>query len=168
MTSPSYCIPTGKYCSNSVISLDHRFFEQMCKWRHHHRIILHSHHTGVHLSLGRRGINGDILITDIGEGDSDALLCYTDLTQCCRSHETSTDIGALGNWLYPNGSAVPIAPSGNDFYRDRGLSLVRLNRRNNATSPEGLFCCVVPDATFTSVTVCANLCKLFKVIFKLI
>ena len=123
--------------------------------------LIHSLCTGVHLSLGDVGNNSNIFITDIGE-DSEALPCYTDLTQCCRSNDTSDDIGVLGEWLYPNGSAVEPSMSGNDFYRNRGPSLVRLNRRNNATSPEGQFCCVVPDATFTNVTVCANICKLFK------
>ena len=69
---------------------------------------------------------------------------------------------ALGQWFYSNGSEVDIAMSGDGFYRNRGPSVVRLNRRNNATSPEGQFCCVVPDATFTSVIVCANLGKLLK------
>ena len=57
-------------------------------------------HTGVHLSLGS-GNNSNILITDIGEGDSDALLCYTDFTQCCRGIDSPNGI-ALGEWLYPN------------------------------------------------------------------
>ena len=111
---------------------------------------------GVHISLGN-GNNSNILITDIGEGDSEALLCYTDLAQCCRGIETPNGI-ALGEWLYPNGSKIATGMSGDDFYWNRGPSLVRLNRRNNATSPEGQFCCVIPDATLTNVT---NLCKLF-------
>jgi hypothetical protein len=31
---------------------------------------------------------------------------------------------------------------------------VRLNRRNNAMSPTGPFCCVVPDATSITKTTC--------------
>ena len=112
--------------------------------------------TGVYLSLGS-GNNTNILITDIGEGD-EALLCYTDLAQCCRGDEMSSRM-ALGWWFYPNRSSIDSGGFGGDFYRNRDSSLVRLNRRNNATSPVGQFCCVVPDATFTNVTVCANLGK---------
>ena len=122
--------------------------------------IYHFFFTGVYISRGN-GNNSDILISEIGVGDDGALLCYTDLTQCCRDEHSSSGM-AVGEWFYPNGSEVTISASGDDFYRNRGPSLVRLNRRNNATSPEGQYCCVVPDATFTNVTVCANLCKLFK------
>ena len=94
--------------------------------------------------------NGDsILIGEIGEGDG-ALLCVTDLDQCCRD-------GGLGEWFYPNESLVRVNGSNDDFYRDRGPSVVRLNRRNNATSPIGQYCCVVPDATFTNKTTCVNI-----------
>ena len=96
--------------------------------------------------------NGNILNTDIGEGDCGALLCYTDLNECC--HDSNTSNGALGQWFYPNGSAVGIWNSGQDFYVDRGPSVVRLNRRINATSTTGLFCCVVPDATSTKTRIC--------------
>ena len=116
--------------------------------------------TGVYLSQGS-GNNSNILITEIGEGDSKALLCFTDLTGCCHDNDTSEDVGtlAIGYWLFPNGSAVREGEGGEDFYTSRGSSVVLLNRRNNASSPEGQFCCVVPDATFTNVTICANLCK---------
>ena len=113
---------------------------------------------GVYLSLRGRsyGDNSYILITDIGEGDDGALLCFTDLIQCCQSSDTSIGT-ALGEWFFPNGSAVPVGGARGDFYRDRDASVVRLNRRNNATSPMGQFCCDVPDATSTSMRVCANI-----------
>ena len=94
--------------------------------------------------------NGDsILIGQIGEGDDGALLCITDLVQCCR----------VGEWLYPNMSLVRVNGSNDDFYRDRGPGIVRLNRRNNAMSPIGQFCCMVPDATSTNKTTCINIGK---------
>jgi hypothetical protein len=70
---------------------------------------------------------------------------------------TPVEDGPLGEWVYPNGSFVCIKDSGDDFYRNRGLGIVRLNRINNATSPTGQFCCVVPDATFTSTTTCIHI-----------
>jgi hypothetical protein len=71
--------------------------------------------------------------------------------------DTPGRFGALGEWVYPNGSLVRIKDSGDDIYRDRGLGIVRLNRRNNALSPTGQFCCVIPDATSTNKTICVNI-----------
>ena len=109
-------------------------------------------HAGVFFTLGGRPYrNGDsILIGDIGEGDEAALLCVTDLVQCCRGE-------ALGEWFYPNESLVRVNGNNDDFYRDRRLGSVRLNRRNNATSPIGQYCCEVPDATMTTKTTCINI-----------
>ena len=99
--------------------------------------------------------NSNIFITDIGDGDCGALLCYTDLKECC--HDSNKTTRALGQWFYPNGSDVGTRSSGKDFYVDRGPSVVRLNRRlSNATSTTGLFCCVVPDATSTKTRMCTN------------
>ena len=98
--------------------------------------------------------NSNIFITDIGEGNCEALLCYTDLNECC--HDSNTTTRALGQWFYPNGSNVRIRSSGQDFYIDRGPSVVRLNRRTDATSITGLFCCEVPDATSTKTRICTS------------
>ena len=113
---------------------------------------------GAYLTLeGQHYGNGShILIGQIGEGDDGALLCVTDLVQCCRGNETGGR-GALGEWLYPNGSFVQVEGSGDDLYRTRGLGIVHLNRRNNAMSPIGQFCCEVPDATSTNKTTCINI-----------
>jgi hypothetical protein len=72
-------------------------------------------------------------IEDIGEGDS-ALICYTNSSDCCMSQR-------VGEWYFPNGSAVSKQGEMKDFYRDREEMMVRLNRRNNATSPIGIYCC---------------------------
>ena len=116
---------------------------------------------GVYLSLSGRsyGDNSYILITDIGEGNDGALLCFTDLIQCCHGDDTSSGT-ALGGWIFPNGSAVQIRSAGGGFYRSRGPSVVQLNRRTNATSPIGQFCCEVPDATSTNMRVCASIGEL--------
>ena len=98
--------------------------------------------------------NSNIHITDIGEGDCGALFCYTDLTECCRDSDTP---GALGQWYYPNGSAVGVISDRLDFYVDRGPSVVRLNRRNDAISTTGQFCCEILDATTTNIRICVNI-----------
>ena len=112
---------------------------------------------GVYLTLkGQHYGNGSsILIGQIGEGDGAALLCVTDLDQCCHGDDTGGR--GVGEWLYPNGLLVQVEGSGDDFYRSRGLGIVHLNRRNNAMSPIGQFCCVVPDATSTNKTTCINI-----------
>jgi hypothetical protein len=114
---------------------------------------------GVYLTQGGRPYSkgSSILIGEIGEGDDGALLCVTDLIQCCRGDDTPGEGGALGEWFYPSGSLVQVNDSDNDFYRSRGLGIVRLNRINNATSPTGQFCCVVPDATFANMITCIHI-----------
>ena len=106
--------------------------------------------------------NSNIFITDIGEGDCGALLCYTDLTECCADSDTPVGVGALGQWVYPNGSVVGTESDGQDFYINRGPSVVRLNRRRNATSTTGLFCCEVPDAAATNTRTCINITGIGK------
>ena len=46
-----------------------------------------------------------ILISDIGEGDEEALLCFTDLIQCCNSASGRLE----GEWLFPDGSPVQVS-----------------------------------------------------------
>ena len=105
--------------------------------------------------------NSNIRITDIGEGETQALLCYTDLITCCKRD------GVSGQWYFPNRSFVRTGQGDYDVYRNRGDRVVRLNRRNNATHPTGKFCCVVSDATSMDVTICANISKLKIVIMML-
>ena len=95
--------------------------------------------------------NEEVSITNVGEGNN-TLSCFTDLIQCCNSASGRVD----GNWLFPNGSNVSLGSSqaGLDFSVERGLSVVHLNRKNNAKSPTGMFCCKIPDATSTVVEVC--------------
>ena len=42
---------------------------------------------------------------------------------------------------------------GGSIYRNRGPSVVRLNRRNNAMMPTGVFRCEIPDASGTNQNV---------------
>ena len=82
--------------------------------------------------------NSAIPLREIGEGDS-ALLCKTDRENCC-----GTIPNRFGEFYYPNGILVPIANRGQSFYRNRGEQLIRLNRRNEATSPTGKYHCAIP------------------------
>ena len=68
-------------------------------------------------------------------------------------------VGRAGEWFFPNKDKVPIFIDGTTFYRNRGDDgTVNLNRvSSDVLMPTGRFCCVVPDATSTQVTICANI-----------
>ena len=93
--------------------------------------------------------NNAIVITEVGEDDN-AVLCRTDLSPCCRRPRQ------LGNWRYPDGTLVNSNASGDGLYRDRRNMVVRLHRRNSATTPTGQYCCEVPtmDNPSLNSTIC--------------
>ena len=98
------------------------------------------------VDLGDIGVGTNIL----GEGDSMGLRCLTDSTQCCRGSDNPST-GALGEWYFPDGTLVPNGlDASRSIYRNRGPSVVRLNRRNNAQSPNGVYRCEIPDASGTT------------------
>ena len=93
-------------------------------------------------------------LEDIGESD-DALLCVTDNTACCSRAQSLGEV-VLGDWYYPNGTGVAnfIAAPPNiqwEFYRNRGPSVVRMNRRRGGEN--GIYCCVIPDTTGVTQTI---------------
>lgn len=90
-----------------------------------------------------------VLITDIGVANSannpgSSLVCVTsDInSQCCRG----SDGGNVGEWYFPDGSTVLRRREnpGGDFTRSGFTEQVRLNRRNNAGGPTGVYTCAVP------------------------
>ena len=90
--------------------------------------------------------NSLVALEDIGE-DGDALLCMTDNTMCCGRDQVPGR-GILGDWFYPNGTRVPnrlvyFYRDIWDFYRNRGQSVVRLNRRRGGVN--GIYHCEIPD-----------------------
>ena len=95
-----------------------------------------------------------IPITDVGESTPDALVCRTDRDDCCDNRPGET---RQGEWKYPNGSTVRTSGSGDDFYRNRGTSIVRLSRRNGATGPTGLYCCEVASVADPNARIFINL-----------
>ena len=100
------------------------------------------------MSLGGVQVYGNdtIDIMNIGEDDS-ALVCQTDLRPCCRTGFRA------GEWFYPNGSVVHTEGTGGNFYRNRGDDgTVKLNRRNNASHPIGIYRCEVPNENNISQT----------------
>ena len=82
--------------------------------------------------------NSVVTLENIGE-DDDALLCRTDITDCCRP--PSGDI-TLGNWFFPNGTRVVSSGDQWDFHRTRGRSVVLLHRRRGGE--DGIYRCEIP------------------------
>ena len=82
--------------------------------------------TGIYFTLGGEiyGNNSIVRLCSIGEGEDHALICRTDKIKCCG---TSPD--RFGEFYYPNGLQVPVLRAGQNFYRNRGDQLIRLNRR---------------------------------------
>ena len=99
--------------------------------------------SGVALSLGDQSYpnNSIILFEDIGEA-ANALLCMTDRVDCC----SGDSFGGGGHWYFPNSSEAEGGFLGGSIYRNRGPQVVRLNRRNDAQSPNGMYRCEIPDA----------------------
>ena len=109
---------------------------------------------------------GDILpnhayvdLTTVGEDHS--VECHTDLNTCCTgSHGVHR-----GDWYFPNGSVLSGSGAGGDIYRRRDVVRVDLRRRNNATSPSGIYHCEIETiavndndvATITGETVYVGL-----------
>ena len=86
--------------------------------------------------------HGFILLDNIGES-SNSLLCLTDNRMRCARAQVP-GFGILGDWYYPNGTGVANIGVMWEFYRRRGLSVVRLNRRRGGVT--GIYFCVIPDA----------------------
>lgn len=94
--------------------------------------------------------NSLVNLEDIGLDDN-ALLCTTANTECCSRTE-SPGGAILGQWFYPNGSAVAdriVDVQGDmwEFYRTRGPSIVLLNRRRGGVT--GIYGCLIPDTLNT-------------------
>ena len=111
---------------------------------------------GVYLAL--RGVhianNSNINIRNIGQSSdslSGALQCITDRIPCCFIDLESGTCQTELNWSKLGTTSTTA------FYRSRrDNGEVSLNRPSDVTSPFGLFCCVVPDATGNDQTLCVN------------
>ena len=103
--------------------------------------------------------NTSLFITDLGDVDSNNVLCMTDFDGCCTNP-------GRGEWIYPNGTITedsdPLVrnnPSDDDIFRSRGNMVVRLESRNNPIAPTGQYCCQVPTMATPKSTMCIILSK---------
>ena len=105
--------------------------------------------------------NGYVDVADIGEGN-DALLCHTDKADCCTNMMGRT---RAGEWYFLGNEdnimrveTLGIPPRNDTFYRDRHISVVRLNRRGSPQE-RGLFRCEVPDTNNVNQMLSVNIGK---------
>ncbi len=127
---------------------------------------------------------GDTIpITDVGDSfppgsganqvyPGPSLVCVTSNvnTWCCRGGDHPGS-GAVGNWLYPNGTIVlgnSDNPNGG-ITRSSHTQQIRLNRkRPDVMSPTGVYTCEVPDGSDNTITHRANItltngeCKIYS------
>ena len=104
-------------------------------------------------------------LTTVGDDISasgDTVRCHTDLETCCTGHEGIH----RGDWYFPDGTLLPFyTPSDEDIVEDREPQVVHLRRRNDATSPSGIYRCDIEtiavndndDDTITGETVYVGL-----------
>ena len=105
----------------------------------------------------------DILITGGGSSNiptnanpRNALLCVTDLVDCCAAPRT-----VRGDWYFPDGNIVG---SRGEFRVNRGANegmggSVRLYRRFSAAPERGRFRCELSNATNVNQILYANICE---------
>ena len=119
--------------------------------------------SGLYFTLnGTVYLPGDtVLITGIGLSTTvsagSSLVCVTSNVniECCRGSDGfGGSGGSVGEWHFPSGTKVPRNKDARsaDFTRSGSTHEVRLNRRNNAMSPTGIYECRVPDSGASVVT----------------
>ncbi len=122
---------------------------------------------GVLLLKGHYFSNNSIVnINDIGE-DGEALYCFTNESQCCRSQDNF--IEGISNWYSPDGNPVGNKMA-NTISRTRGPRSVILHR-DNVLAPTGIYRCQIYDeSTYVGVysdSKGSNKLLLFCVLFSL-
>lgn len=109
---------------------------------------LYFEHEGIRYESG-----SSVLITEVGTSMSSASILKPDTSLVCVTSEVNTrccrkrDGGNIGEWHFPDGSLIPRNqnnPDG-DFTRSGYTQQLRLNRRNDALEPSGIFSCMVPQ-----------------------
>ena len=90
-----------------------------------------------------------VTLEDIGENNT-SLFCMTNLSTCCRKHDSGENSSVSGNWFFPNKTRVPSKSRNWDFHRARGQMVVRMNRREGGV--EGIYWCEIPDSVNVNQT----------------
>ena len=109
--------------------------------------------------------NSKILLTRIGTTNDTSLSCYTNSTTCCRGVDNIRGYKGFGEWLFPNGESIVRKKSvtGDGFYYARFHQVVRLYRQGDIQTPQGTYCCRIPDSGGVLKTFCANIVGEFTI-----
>ena len=83
-------------------------------------------------------VNLSLVGNEFSGGDS--VMCHTDLNTCCTGAQGSH----RGNWYFPDENRLSFSSDGGDIYEFRDAQRVHLRRRNFATSPSGIYHCLIP------------------------
>ena len=105
--------------------------------------------TGPRLSLQGEIIpnNGFVSAENIGQLDTLALLCMTDSASCCSNRVSEQQ------WLFPNGTRVPLRGSGWTIWTSYDDGIIRLHRQTDSDEQvQGLFRCQIPNQFRVSLT----------------
>ena len=105
----------------------------------------------------------------------EALLCVTDLVDCCGTEPSSSTVRTVrGDWYFPDGSRVGLGGGASAFQANRGpneeingqtvYGSVRLYRRYSNPPGRGRFYCELPSAAEPSVNqiLYANICEFIR------
>ena len=84
------------------------------------------------------------------------MLCLTNSYDCCHSYYRRAYGYFVGEWYHPNGTAVLNNAAGQNMYRGRAESVVRLSQRGNG-SVNGIYRCEIPDMYGNNVTLYVGL-----------
>ena len=82
-------------------------------------------------------------LTDIGEGNNEALHCMANLTGVSGS--------VRGDWYFPNGTRVLSTNDNSEIYGTRDQTAVRMNRRGGGE--EGIYHCEISDSMNVTRTI---------------
>jgi hypothetical protein len=80
-----------------------------------------------------------------------ALFCFTIKSNCCNRPSV------IGEWYFPNGSAVGINRDDTAMYRNQGPNVVRLNQKSTSLSLAGIFHCEIPLENGTNQSLYAGI-----------
>ena len=114
----------------------------------HNTIFCKLHHTAVYLNFGGENLptNGYVAISQLGTTEDTALVCRTNLANCCDGDNIE------GGWFNPNGTMVEFnVNSSQGFYSSGGSDGILL-LRGSGFPMEGIYTCRTTDNSSTTRT----------------
>ena len=116
-----------------------------------YKILLPDISADVYLSLNDDIIpnHGYVVMSDIGSTDNTALICHTNRPATLRNYAGDHTSG--GEWFAPDQTVV-FSTDVPGLRKNRGPGMLRLFRVTG-TPTEGIYNCIIEDATYTEQTI---------------